>query len=123
MDGLKYLVENCASLWTAEYERKVINILKNWEYGKRKEREEYHLREKYHIQNFTGIEKIILKRNSRIMATKESVIEIIKNVHESIGHKGERKTYQKICENYAKITRKIIEEYIRQCERCNNNDD
>lgn len=52
------------------------------------------------------------------MATKDTAYSIIKDVHVSCGHKGDRSTHQKIRENYANISRNLVESYVRQCERC-----
>ena len=43
---------------------------------------------------------------------------IVKDMHEAIGHKGERKTFKKIGEQYANIPLLLINQFISQCERC-----
>lgn len=106
------------SMWTSEMERSAINTLNNWKMGERKNRHEYHLYEKYAVKCFAGVERIVVKKSDCVMATTENVFMIIKNVHESCGHKGDRKTHQKICESHANIPRKLVSQYIRQCERC-----
>ena len=118
MDPLISLIEENNLLWTEEYEKKVLKILTEWETGVKRSRQEYHLHQKFVIVNLAGISKVSVKKDSRLMATKKNVLSIIKDIHVSIGHKGEKKTYKKICENYANITRKIVSEFIKQCERC-----
>lgn len=120
MDAFNNLVQNCKALWTDEEERYAISLLKNWdvEKGKRKERKDYYIYDNFAIKAFAGFEKLVSKNGNKVLATKETVFKTVKDVHTACGHKGDRKTHQKICEEYANITRKIVESFIRQCERC-----
>lgn len=120
MENFNKLVQNCKILWSEEYEKEVINILQNWDdLGvKKKPRAMYNLRNKYVLKVFAGVTKVISKKDSREMATKNSVANLIKTVHESIGHKGEKKTFQKISETYCNIHRVLVSEFIKNCERC-----
>lgn len=118
MDSLQKVIAENPSLWTEEYEKEVIEILSNWETGKKRPRSHYHIHEKFQLKSLFGVTKVVLKSNSLLMATKESVVTAIKDTHASIGHLGEKKTYKKLCENYGNIPRKVVVEYIRQCERC-----
>lgn len=117
MEALNEIIEK-SDIWSAEQERNVIDILKNWKPGVSKDKTHYRVHDKYVIKSFAGIEKVVLKKNNLIMVNKESVFITIKNIHESCGHKGERKTHQKILETYANIPRKIVGDFIHQCERC-----
>lgn len=107
-------------MWTDEYEKYLINLLDNVEGGKKRNRQEYHIRSKYTISELAGVTKVSIKSDDNILytATKENALAIIKKIHTSIGHKGEKNTYKKIKEKYANILRTIISELISQCERC-----
>ena len=119
MEEFESLVFKNTSLWSKEYESEVLNVLSGWvDGGKRKPRSFYHIRNKYAIKSFAGVTKAVLQKDSRILACKDTVANIIKDIHESIGHKGERKTYQKVAENYANISRVLVTEYIKNCLRC-----
>lgn len=118
MDVFQKLVDESSSLWSSEYESTVRNCLKNWVPGQRKSRNEYHIREKYALRKFAGIEKVVLKKDARLIATKENVLNIIRDYHVTNNHVGEKKTYLKICENYGNVSRKLVGEFIKQCERC-----
>lgn len=118
MDAVKELINKSKSLWTLEEERRVIEILKSWAKGVRKDRRAYHLFENYTIQTFTGIEKIVTRKKNLVIATKENAFSVVHDMHNSCGQKGDRGTHKKIRENYANISRAIVEAYIRQCERC-----
>lgn len=93
----------------------MINILKS---GEKKLRKDYYILDKYAILNFGHTSKVINKKDNRIFVTKDSVLGIIKEVHTALTHKGERKTHKKIAESYANIPRKLVSEFIKQCERC-----
>lgn len=62
--------------------------------------------------------KVVLKSGERVIATRESVVTMIKDNHVSIGHKGEWKTHKKILENYSNVSRALVSEFIKNCERC-----
>ena len=115
---LEDIVRECNTLWSQEFETRVINILSDNRTGVKRSRQEYHLRSKYALSNLAGVTKIVTKKDGRFMTTKESVISIISGIHLSTGHKGETKTHKKIIENYANIPRRIVSEFIKQCERC-----
>lgn len=118
MDIVQDLINKCDSIWTLEEEKLAVGVLKNWKIGSKKGRQDYYLFENYTIQEFAGIERIVTKKNRSIVATKNTALSIIKDVHVACLHKGGRATHQKIRENYANISRKIVEAYVRQCERC-----
>lgn len=118
MFGLTSAVQNCKMLWSAEYEQEVIDIIKNWCTGKKKPRSHYHIRNTFALKELAGVTKVMYKKDERILATKETVISIIRDIHTAHGHKGERKTHKKICVNYSNISRNIVAKFIRQCERC-----
>lgn len=115
MEFLTNLITKNDTLWTREYEEYVISILKS---GQKKSRRDYYAHETYAISNLGNITKVVNKKDNRIFATKETVLAVIKEIHVAINHKGERKTHKKISESYANIPRKIVLEFIKQCERC-----
>ena len=111
------LIQNCASLWSAEYEQMVITVLKKGKTGQTLKREYYHILKTFQIASFNGKEKV-KKNNGKYMVTKDSVKEIIQEAHYNTGHGGVKKTYMKISELYGNIPRSIVSQYILQCERC-----
>lgn len=115
MQLLQNIIEKNDTLWTREYEEYVINILKS---GKKKSRKDYYILDKYAISNLGNIDKVVSKKDNWIFATKHSDLGIIEEVQLAVSHKGERKTHKKICECYANISRKIVLEFIKHCERC-----
>lgn len=118
MDKVEDLIKEASSLWTIEYKQKVIDLLKNWCRNGKKERNDYYCYQKYKIKVLGGLEEIVLKKDEKVMATKEMALSTIKNYHVTYGHKGGRVTHKKIQETYANINRNIINAYILQCERC-----
>lgn len=118
MNIVQDLINKCSSIWTVEEEKRVIRALKDWKIGLKKERKDYHLFQNYIVQEFAGIERIVTKKKKKVVATKITALSIIRDVHVAGLHKGVRTTHEKIRENYSNISRKIVEAYIRQCERC-----
>lgn len=120
MENFHQLVLNTKAIWSREYEIKAIETLRGWDQlgPKRKSDTLYNLRKNYVIKDFAGVSKIVTKKNFKLMVTKESVMDIIRDIHESSGHTGEKKTHKKIKENYANISRTLVSEYIKYCERC-----
>lgn len=57
MEIVSELIQECKSLWTLEYEKYAINVLRKWKSGQRKNRKEYHIYENYLIQSFGGLGK------------------------------------------------------------------
>ena len=51
------------------------------------------------------------------MATKETALYIVRDIHGSSGHEGQKKMHQKIMGNFANTPRKIVVGYIKQCKR------
>lgn len=118
MDSLQNLINNCELLWSVEKERHIISLLKIWTCGARKQKSAYRLHDKYIVKTFGGLDKVVTKNSDKVVATRETALAIIEDIHISCGHKGFRKTYDKVKENYCNITRAIVSEFIRQCERC-----
>lgn len=120
MENFYKLVNDTKSIWTREDEKKALETLRNWDQlgTQRKSNHLYSLRKNYAIKEFAGVSKIINKKISKLIVTKETVMDLIRNIHECGGHKGEKKTYKQIAENYANISRAVVSEYIKNCERC-----
>lgn len=78
-------------MWSVEYEKEVKTCLQTWKSGLKKSRREYHIFEKFELKTFAGIEKVISKKDSRLLANKENVLNIIKDIHETCNHEGEKK--------------------------------
>lgn len=106
-------IEKCAALWSADYEQKVINLLKNGKPSKG----EYYILRTYRLASLGGINKVV-NLKGKYMATKESALDIIRQSHAIVGHGGERKTHMKISETYGNIPRRLVSRYILNCERC-----
>jgi hypothetical protein len=115
---LQNIIKECASIWTANFEREVIALLNDKQTCVKRSRQAYHIRRKYCVTSLAGVTKVITKKDSRIMATKDNVIIILRDIHLSTGHEGKKKTYKNISVNFANIPRHIIGQYIKQCERC-----
>ena len=108
-------IGNCASLWTLDYEQKVINVLKAGKGGKSLSRDSYHILKTYKLVTLGGVDKVAKKK---YMANKDEVINLIRTVHCETGHGGERKTHKKLLDLYCNIPRNLVHEYIQHCERC-----
>jgi hypothetical protein len=115
---LQNIINECASIWMVNFEREVIALLNDKQTCVKRSRQSYHIRSKYSVTSLAGVTKVITKKDSRIMATKDNAITIFRDIHLSTGHKGEKKTYKKISEHFANIPRHIVGQYIKQCERC-----
>lgn len=118
MENFFELVQTSATLLSNEEEKYIIDLLLNWKTGVRKEKKDYRSYEKFSIKSFAGISKLVSKDRGLVFATKENVEGIIKDIHTAINHRGLKKTYAKICENYANVNRNLVAEYIKQCETC-----
>ena len=118
MDTVENLISDSRILWSTEEEQVAIEVLQDTSTGIKRPRKHYYIKSKFQLTTLAGVTKVMKLKNNRVMATKESVYSIIKDIHVSIGHGGERKTFKKISENYANIPRTIVEEFIRNCERC-----
>lgn len=117
--ALLELIEKSEKLWTLDEEKNVINVLRNWKIGVKKNNVDYRIHRKYVLKKFAGVVKVVTKKSNKIVATKESVLNIIKDLHEGKTiHKGQKKTYLVIKELYSNISREIVIEYVKQCERC-----
>ncbi|XP_068241035.1 KRAB-A domain-containing protein 2-like [Palaemon carinicauda] len=108
-------IASCATLWSTEYEKTLIAILKRGKTRQTLKREHYHIWQTFQIASFGEIETV-KKKNGKYMATKESVIGIIQ-AHINTGHGGDKKTYKEVCEKYGNVPRSIVSLYIVQCER------
>jgi hypothetical protein len=116
---LRNIINKCVSIWTVNFEREVIAVLNDKQTYVKRSRQAYHIRSKYCVTSLAGVTKVITKKDSHIMATKDNAITILHtHIHLSTGHKGEKNTYKNIGENFANIPRHIVGQYIKQCERC-----
>ncbi|XP_066964305.1 uncharacterized protein [Macrobrachium rosenbergii] len=78
-------IASCAALWSTEYEKTVIAVLKRGKTGQTLKREYYHILQTFQIASFGEIETV-KKKNGKYMATKESVTGIIQQAHINTGH-------------------------------------
>lgn len=107
----------CGQLWTEEHERYVIRVLKS-DKNVIKNRQFYHIKSTFKLVNLSGVTKVARIKDNRLMATKNNVFSIIHNLHTACAHKGEKKTYKKVCEFYANIPMSLIKRFIEQCAKC-----
>ena len=73
-------VSDCSALWSSEYEKKVIDVLKRGKTGQSMPREEYHFLTKYSLVSMDGVDKVT-KKDGKYMVTKETVVELIRHAH------------------------------------------
>ena len=73
------------SLWKANYEEKVIEILKRGKTGRKENREVYHILRSFAISSFAGLDRVIRVTNGKIMMTEERVEEVISATHQATG--------------------------------------
>ena len=73
----------------------------------------FYNQEDYQIDLKISLQKVVTQKNGKYMATKDNVITIVRDLHLSTGHKGEKKTHKKIMETYANIPRRMVTEYIK----------
>ena len=52
-------IGTCASLWTLDYEQKVINVLKAGKGGKSLSRDSYHILKTYKLVTLGGVDKVV----------------------------------------------------------------
>jgi hypothetical protein len=94
-EHLQNIINYSASIWTVNFEREVIALLNEKQTCVKRSRQTYHIRSKYCVTSLSRVTKVITKKDSRIMATKDNVITILRDIHLSTGHKREKKTYKK----------------------------
>jgi hypothetical protein len=87
------------------FEREVIALLNEKQTCFKRSRQAYHIRSKYCVTSLAGVTKVITKKDSCIMATKDNVITILRDIHLSTGHKGDKKMYKNISEHFGNIPR------------------
>ena len=103
MESFENKLDINSSLWTKKYKKEVIQVISNCQPGVKRSRMHYHVHQKFILMELSEITKVSVKKNNRIMATKEDILTIIRDIHLATGHKEEKKTYLKICENYANV--------------------
>ena len=81
----RQLMTMAFSLWKAEYEGKVIEILKRGKTGRKENREVYHILRSFAISSFAGLDRVIRVTNGKIMMTEERVEEVISATHQAAG--------------------------------------
>ena len=79
------------SLWTKEYEKEVIQVLQNWQSVVKRSRMHYHVHQKFILMEISRFSKDAVKKNNQIMAKKEDILTIIRDIHLPTGHKVEKK--------------------------------
>lgn len=90
--ALQNLIENCSSLWSSDFQKHVIYLLKNWKPGVKKTKSDYRIYAKYVLKTFSGLDQVVTKDTNKIVATKETVLTAIKSLHEDTTiHKGIKK--------------------------------
>jgi len=52
------------------------------------------------------------------MATTDALVPIVKDIHDALDHKGERKTHHKVQETYDNIPTTTVKNVIANCIRC-----
>lgn len=96
MTILQEIRNSCETLWFEEQEQEIINTLSKWHLLVKIPRMDYHFHKKYALKNLAGVTKVILQSDDRVMATKETALSIIRDIHVSINHNGDRKTHKKL---------------------------
>jgi len=103
--------------WTAEEQAKVVAILSGKWIGS-KDRKYYHILEKFELVELSGLRKVRRKKGGKIMATVESFATIVKDIHDALDHKCEKKTHLKVQETYNNIPMVVVKKIITNCIRC-----
>ncbi|XP_041063986.1 KRAB-A domain-containing protein 2-like [Carcharodon carcharias] len=70
---------------------------------------------KFHHRNSGGVDKVT-KSNGEYVATKEAILDIMRQAHIETGHGGEKKSQNKLSEKYANIPLLLIGQYISHFE-------
>lgn len=106
--------------WTEEYEAKVIKILQaiNGNEAMKKNRQFYYIKNSFKLTEFDGVTKVCRNRDNKIMTSKTHAWNIIRDVHTTCGHRGEKHTYKLVSEHYANIPMILIKHFLEQCEYC-----
>ena len=115
---MESVLDASTKLWTDEYQREVIDALKNGKHGKTLSNRNYHILKTYNLVSLGGVERVARKKGGKYMITKNEALNVIRLMHQESGHAGERKTHKKIQDQYDNITRGLVREYINRCERC-----
>jgi len=103
--------------WTAETDTEAVRILTDAP-NVEKNRLYYHVRQHFELVELGGVRRVRKKCNGKFMATEESFTNIIQDIHIATGQKSETKTFYKIQETYANITKAGVRSFIVNCERC-----
>jgi len=104
--------------WTEETNTEAVRILSEKVPDSMKDRRYYHVRKTFELVELGGVRRVRRIRDQKLMATIESFSTIVKDVHVSIGHKGETKTYKKLQQKYSNIPLTVVRQFITKCERC-----
>lgn len=120
MEEIEREIENCEALWTEEKESQVLETLlvnpNDTTY--QKNRRYYYIKSNFKLINLAGVNKVGRIKDDKLIATKTDVLQIVKDLHEFYGHKGEKKTYKQIAELYSNIPMSVIRSFISQCAGC-----
>ena len=77
-------------LWTEEYEKEILDILLGTSEEK-ETRKYYHVLTKYMVKSLGNVRKVCRKKDGKLMACASNAFSIAKDIHDSGGHKGEKK--------------------------------
>ena len=97
--------------WTAGRNSEAIRILQGGDVTK--DRRFCHIRETVELVELAGVKQVRRKRDGGIMAVNDNIPS-----HVGIGHKGQRKTHEKIAEHCSNISVSAVNSFISTCERC-----
>lgn len=115
-NAMSYLAQ-FSSLWSPEFEKKAISILKEGKTGKRLENKDYYVLQTCKLVSVGGTCKVA-RKNGKLIATQETALNVIAEEHAASGHGGEKKTHGRVAQSYANISRAMVAEYIKRCEVC-----
>ena len=113
---MESVLDASTKLWTDEYQREVIDALKNGKHGKTLSNRNYHILKTYNLVSLGGVERVARKKGGKYMITKNEALNVIRLMHQESGHAGERKTHKKIQDQYDNITWGLVRELINRCE-------
>ncbi|KAK7471693.1 hypothetical protein BaRGS_00035666 [Batillaria attramentaria] len=104
--------DSTRGLWSDDYEKKVLEILRRPLTGKKEDRDVYHIKNSFAIVSIAGLDRIERKSSGKLMITQGRVQDVLQATHQATGHAGEKKTYAKLRESYDNIP------LMAECERC-----
>jgi len=88
---MESVLDASTKLWTDEYQREVIDALKNGKHGKTLSNRNFHILKTYNLVSLGGVERVARKKGGKYMITKNEALNVIRLMHQESGHAGERK--------------------------------